>query len=167
MDHIWVHIIADYQMWLTNMGNRGSRPEAQFTYWDLRRRGKTQSDIARTFDISRQAVNKSMKLAERDLLFRLLDTAQMSGILVEWQDARKGVLIGITPQLGNLGCLMVVDPENNIRMFYDQDGNKDKGSRNKLMKEMDEVMEKALGIRVNNKDTFRDILKKIIRGDIE
>jgi hypothetical protein len=150
---------------VVDMGKRGSKPEAQFTYWDLRRRGESQSDIARKYEISRQAVNKSMKLAERDILYRLLDTAQMSGVLVEWQDARKGVLVGITPQLGNLGCMMVVDPQNKIRMFYDQDNNTNKKSKKKIMKQLDDVLEKSLRINVDQDDEFRVILKHIVRGE--
>ena len=146
------------------MGKRGSRPEAQFVYWDLRRHGMNQSEIARTFEITRQAVNKSMKLAERDILYRLLETAQSSGILVEWQDAKKGVLVGITPQLGNLGCILVVDAENRIRTFFDQDGNKDVKMKGRVMKGLDEALKGALGLRVDPKLMFKEIIKLIVKG---
>ena len=146
------------------MGKRGSKPEAQFVYWDLRRKGMTQSEIARKFGITRQAVNKSMKLAERDVLYRLLDTAQTSGILVEWQNANKGVLIGITPQLGNLGCVMVLDAGNKIRIFYDQTGSKDAKVRARVMRELDEVLNKTLGLRVDPKMEFKHLIKLIVRG---
>lgn len=47
------------------------RPEMQFTYWDLHRKGMTQAQIAREFNITRQAVNKSLKLYERVMMYRL------------------------------------------------------------------------------------------------
>jgi len=147
------------------MGKRGSKPEAQFTYWDLRRRGMNQSEIARKYEITRQAVNKSVKLAERDVLYRLLDTAQTSGILVEWQDAWKGALIGISPQLGNMACVMILDVENRVRVFYDQDKAKDKERKATVIWEMDAVLNAALGLRVDPKMKFKEIMKLIVRGN--
>ena len=146
------------------MGKRGSRPEAQFVYWDLRRHGMNQSEIARKFDITRQAVNKSIKLAERDILYKLLENAQSSGILVEWQDPKKGVLIGITPQLGNLGCIMVVDSESRIMTFFDQDNNRDEKTRAKVTSDLDRVLKGAMGLRVDPKLKFKEIIKLIVKG---
>ena len=85
----------------------GRGPEAQFTYWDLRRKGLNQSEIARKFDITRQSVSKSIKVQEREVVIRLLDTAQVSGILPQWYDQRRGVLVGNIPMLGSLRCIVV------------------------------------------------------------
>ena len=51
----------------------GKSSEAQFHYWDLRRKGMKQSDIARKYDITRQSVSKSIKVQEREIVIRLLE----------------------------------------------------------------------------------------------
>ena len=139
-----------------------TKPQAQFEYWHARRLGKTQAQIARQYDITRQAVNKSIKLAEREVLFRLLDSAQMSGILVEWQDHYKGVLIGITPQLGNLVCVMIIDQNNNIRIFYDQAKNKNKVEAEKTIEQLKKLLFEIFGLKIGNKESFKEILGRII-----
>jgi hypothetical protein len=146
------------------MAKRGPKTEHQFRYWHLRRRGASQSNIARDHDITRQAVSKSIQLVERDVMFRLLDTAQMSGILVEWYDARRGVLIGLTPQLGNLGCIIVIDGTNRPRQFYDQDGNLDDEVRKRTMAELAKTLKDALGLVVDG-STFSQVLKQLTGDD--
>lgn len=145
----------------------GFKPEAQFKYWDLRRKGMTQAEISRKFEITRQAVNKSMKLAERDILYRLLETAQTSGILVEWQDAKKGVLIGISPQLGNMGCIMAIDENNKIRIFYDQRNNMDPGTKKKVLDDLERILNDSIGIKIEKDEEFKDLIKEIVRWKIK
>ena len=146
------------------MARRGPKTEQQFTYWHLRRTGRSQSDIARRFDITRQAVSKAVKLQEREVIFRLLDTAQMSGALVEWYAERRGVLIGVVPQLGNLACIMMIDSANRSRVFFDQDGNDDREARAKTMDELRSVLDAVLGVDVAEDANFKTIIKTIIKG---
>jgi transcriptional regulator len=136
----------------------------QFVYWNLRRHGLSQAEIARRFKISRQAVNKSIMLQEREVLFRLLECAQTSGVLVEWQDAVAGVLIGITPQLGNLPCIMVVDRNKRILMFYDQARNQDKAVRAKVTAGLRNTLEETLRLSIDNDASFKDVIEAIIRS---
>lgn len=142
----------------------GPKAEMQFKYWDLKRRGMIQSEIARKYDISRQAVNKSIKLHERDVMYRLLETAQANGALVEWFDASRGVLIGITPQLGNLPSIMILDYNNRVRMFFDQSGNPERDLAISTMKDLKETVLTSLGIDAREEASFRGIIKKVYEG---
>ena len=143
-----------------------SRPKAelQFRYWDLKRRGMTQSEIARKFNISRQAVNKSIKLHERDVMYRLLESAQTSGALVEWFDASRGVLIGVTPQLGNLPAMIILDYNNRVRTYFDQTGNPDRAMSLQTIEDIKETVRSSLGIDVRDAVSFRSILKRVYEG---
>jgi hypothetical protein len=143
------------------MAKRGPKTEQQFLYWHQRRIGRTQADIARDHGITRQAVNKSVQLVERDIMFRLLDTAQMSGILVEWYDANRGILIGLTPQLGKLACIIVIDGSNRPRLFYDQDANADAEVRQRTMEELALVLGDALDLDVPSSYSFGDIVRML------
>lgn len=134
---------------------------AQFSYWNKRRKGKKQSTIAKEHKITRQAVNKSIKLQERDILFRLLDTARSSGILVEWQDVEQGILIGISPQLGNIPCILIIDDHNEIQLFYDQTKNTNEKIKKQILMKMQNLLKNILQININQTDSFQDIIKKI------
>ena len=105
-----------------------------------------------------------IKLEERGISFRLLDTAQMSGILVEWYDPKKGVLIGVTPQLENLACIMLLDGKGKIRIFFDQDRNKDKRQKRMVMKELASLLKEVLDIEMSSKDRFKKAMDNIVNG---
>lgn len=139
---------------------KGTPKNAQFTYWNKRRKGKKQSTIAKEHNITRQAVNKSIKLQERDILFRLLDTARSSGILVEWQDVERGILIGISPQLGNIPCILILDDHNEIQLFYDQTNNSNAQIKKKIYTKMQDLLKNILQININQTDSFQDIINK-------
>ena len=143
------------------MAKRGPKTDQQFRYWHMRRLGKSQADIAREMDITRQAVSKSIQLMERDVMFRLLETAQMSGVLVEWYDAERGVLVGLTPQLGNLVCVLLIDDSNRPRLFYDQSTNPDEDVKRRTLRELVHVLEVTIGVVVGPGVDFDAIVTAI------
>lgn len=89
-----------------------------FIYWDLLRKGKSQVEIADMYDISRQAVNKTIKAQNHKIMVRLLELARSISALVEWQDEAKGVLVGIVPQLEDRVCVILIDSNDLNRVFY-------------------------------------------------
>ena len=139
------------------MKKRASKPNLQFSYWNMRRKGVSQSEIARQFGISRQAVSKSVKLQERDILFKLLDYAQASRVLVEWVSATKGLLVGIIPQLGNIACLVVMDDSDRMQMFYDPAGSGVRDPKGNRMTELRTVLEDALGVELPEGQSFKEL----------
>ncbi|UCC92478.1 MAG: hypothetical protein JSW25_07350 [Thermoplasmata archaeon] len=145
------------------MARRGPKTDQQFRYWHMVRTGKNQADIAREHGVSRQAVSKAVQTAEREVVFQLLDTAQMSGVLVEWYDARLGILIGITPQLGNLACILVIDVAYRPRLFFDQSQNTDVDVVMRTMEDIREVLSLAIGLELDHGATFKDIIDRIVK----
>jgi hypothetical protein len=145
------------------IGNEVQKLGKQFRYWDLRRKGETQSEISRKFGISRQSVNKSIKLFESEVMYRLIETARSSGTLVEWFDASKGVLIGITPQLGDLRCLILLDNQNKIRTFHDQTKNENREMAASIMGDLKESIKASIGMDLREETTFKSVLGSIYK----
>ncbi len=145
------------------IGREDQRLEKQFRYWNLRRKGETQSEIARKFKITRQSVNKSIKLYEREVMYKLIEAARSSQTLIEWFDASKGVLIGITPQLGNLHCLIFIDNQNKIRTFFDQSKNEDRELAASIIGDIKESIKVSIGMDLKEEITFRSILGSIYK----
>lgn len=145
------------------IGREDKSLERQFRYWNLRRKGETQSEIARKFGITRQSVNKSIKLHEREVMYRLIETARISRTLVEWFDAKKGVLIGITPQLGNLHCIILVDNLNKTWVFHDQSKNEDRELAASIIGDLKESIKVSIGMDLKEEITFRSILGSIYK----
>ena len=141
----------------------GSKKTAQFAYWNLKRKGMSQSDIARQFNITRQAISKSIKLMERDILYRMLEFCRTSGVLVEWTDAEKGITIGIIPALGNVGCILLVDNSGSMRMFYDPERMPDREGRDRTVGELRyaimEIMEVDIGVANHMKRIVKTIIE--------
>lgn len=144
------------------MGRRGPKAEAQFRYWHMHRQGLSQAEIARRLDISRQAVSKAVKLQEREVLYRLLEAARSSRMLVEWTDGTRGVLVGLIPDLGSLACLMVMDVAGQIRMFYDPERLEDRERQDLQRTELKELLSSNLKVWIEAGDSFKQILERII-----
>ncbi|MBN1539726.1 MAG: MarR family transcriptional regulator [Candidatus Thermoplasmatota archaeon] len=150
------------------MFRKGATAEAQFNYWNLRRGGGSQSDISRMFDITRQSVSRSVKVQERDVVIRLLEHAQVSGILPTYYDQVLGILIGTIPTLGNLKCLLIIDEKNDTKMFYDPSANPDDELKEASQVEMGRILNSVLATdRFDGLDFLATIdeLMKIKRGE--
>ncbi len=150
------------------MFRKGTSSEAQFNYWNLRRGGKSQSEISREFNITRQSVSKSVKVQEREVVIRLLEWAQASGILPIFYDQVLGVLIGTIPPLGNIKCFLIIDDRNDSRVFYDPKANPDEEGRNSSRKDLISLLTRVLDTDRFKGMDFNDILDEIMmfkRGD--
>jgi transcriptional regulator with XRE-family HTH domain len=150
------------------MFRKGSSREAQFNYWNLRRRGISQSEIARRFEITRQSVSKSVKVQERDVVIRLLEWAQTSGILPVYYDQILGILIGTIPPLGNIKCLLIIDDGSNSRIYYDPEANPDKVSGDRSLEELRTILERIFDSENFSGSSFDEILDELMilgRGD--
>jgi hypothetical protein len=144
------------------MSKKGS--ESQFQYWDLRRRGSSQSDISRTYSISRQAVFKAIHAQDRNVELRLLQFAESSGILVEWYDPALGILIGIIPPLGDILSILIIDRDDRIRQHYDPDAVKGWSGREKawdnLRSDFRSVLGEGFDLDMNTKALVEYIVSK-------
>ncbi len=146
------------------MSPLGSKKNAQFAYWNLKRKGMGQSEIARQYGITRQAVSKSIKLMERDVLYRMLEYCRTSGVLVEWTNAGKGITIGIIPTLGGVACILVIDGNGSLRMFYDPERVSDKEERDRIIGELRYVIMDIMEIDIGLANQMKVIVRRIIES---
>ncbi|MHA1910723.1 MAG: hypothetical protein ACTSYA_03415 [Candidatus Kariarchaeaceae archaeon] len=92
--------------------------QAHFIYWHLHRRGDKQIEIAKKYNVSKQAVSKALKIQNHKTLVILLQMAYSLGVLTEWQDEKRGILVGIVPQLQDRICIIIVDVNNKVKVIY-------------------------------------------------
>jgi hypothetical protein len=137
----------------------------QFLYWHAARKGTSHAEIARSFAPqapSRQAVNKAVRKQVQKQLFRLLDAAETAGVLVEWQDADIGVLVGVSPQLGGLAAIFVVDATDRIQLFYDQTNNPDVAIRSQVLQKLANLLNEVLGLSVKSGTPVKEVIDLIV-----
>jgi hypothetical protein len=84
-------------------------------------------------------------------------------VLVEWYDAERGVLVGVTPQLGNLVCVLLIDDSNRPRLFYDQSRNPDGEVKRRTMEEMVGTIEASLGVVLGPGVEFDEVVSAITK----
>ena len=142
----------------------GKRSEMQFRYWDEKRKGISQSEISRKYDVTRQTISKAIKVQEREVLVRLLDISQVSSILPEWYSVEKGILIGTIPLLKNSKCLLIIDGSNRSHLFYDPDLYKNEEQKKKTLNDINTMLKDIFGIQ-EKCDYFLKIIQKIVVGE--
>ena len=130
---------------IDNMARKGKKARSQFLYWDLRRRGRSQSEISDEFSVSRQAISKAVNSQDSNVESRLLQSAESSGILVEWYDTMMGMLIGVIPSLGDIICIVIIDREDLLRVHYDPGRIGGKVQRRKAWASLKEDLEHIFG----------------------
>lgn len=143
------------------MSRRGKKARTQFEYWDLRRRGMPQTEISDRFSVSRQAVSKAVNSQKSNVESRLLQSAESSGILVEWYDKGSGILIGIIPPLGDLICIVVIGSEDRLRVHYDPGRIGGRVQRKKAWTSLREDLEYIFGRDLLEKEDIITIIEKI------
>ena len=137
----------------------------QFLYWHAARKGTSHAEIARSFgppEPSRQAVNKAVRQQVQKQLFRLLDTAETAGVLTEWQDADIGVLVGISPQLGGLASIFIVDAHDRVQLFYDQTTNPDAEIKSLVLKKLATLVNDLLDLEIEPDTAVTDVISRIV-----
>lgn len=68
--------------------------------WDMRRSGLSQAEIGRRMNISRQAVHDALRIAHENVELALRHTAEANMIDVQYVDPERGILLGLSPPLG-------------------------------------------------------------------
>lgn len=137
----------------------------QFLYWHAARMGTSHAQIARSFapqEPSRQAVNKAVHKQVEKQLFRLLDAAETAGVLVEWQDANIGVLVGVCPQLGGLASIFIVDASDRIQLFYDQTNNPDADTKAQVLDKLATLVNDVFGLAVESGTPIKEVIDLIV-----
>ena len=98
-----------------------SLDEKQFTFWNLRRGGLVNIQIADRFKISRQAVSKALLAMDRKVEETLINMAQANQIEVERMNAEVGVLFGRSVPF-DAAAIVFVSADRGVQVWYEHEG---------------------------------------------
>lgn len=98
-----------------------SLDERQFAFWNLRRSGLPNIQIADRFRISRQAVSKALLAMDRKVEETLIKMAQANQIEVERLNAEIGVLFGRSVPF-DAAAIVFVSADHGVQVWYEHEG---------------------------------------------
>jgi len=98
-----------------------SLDERQFAFWQLRRSGLVNIQIADRFKISRQAVSKALLAMNRKVEETLIEMAQANQIEVERMNAEIGVLFGRSVPF-DAAAIVFVSADHGVQVWYEHEG---------------------------------------------
>jgi hypothetical protein len=96
--------------------------EKQFEFWRLRRTGIPNITIARSFNISRQAVSRALLTMENRIEKTLIEMARANQIEVKRFNAERGILLGKSIPL-NVNAIIFVSAKHGMQVWYEHEGN--------------------------------------------
>ena len=89
--------------------------------WGLRKKGFSQTEIASSLGVSRQAIHKSMTKANNKVLDALLDAARTNRLDVEKVDPAKGILLGYSQGFRSR-VFLTFSPKSGVQLWYEHQG---------------------------------------------
>jgi len=96
--------------------------DKQFEFWKLKRSGILSIDIARLFDISKQAVSKALINMDERIEKTLLEMASANQIEVERVNPERGILFGHSAPF-NVNAIIFVSARHGMQVWYEHEGN--------------------------------------------
>jgi hypothetical protein len=147
------------------MGLRGKKADRQFQYWNLRRKGMGQSEIARKYGVSRQVVSRSISRFEKEISKRFLEFSDISAILIDYYDKEKGFMVGNIIPINELSCFILVDDSNKFKVYYDTSFIKGQNNRKKSTDEMISLINTIFSINCSDKMDFEQITSLILKKE--
>ena len=96
--------------------------DKQFEFWRLRRSGILSIDIARLFNISKQAVSKALLTMDERIEKTLLEMARANQIEVEKINMERGILFGHSVPF-NTSAIIFVSAKHGMQVWYEHEGN--------------------------------------------
>ena len=95
--------------------------EKQFKFWKLRRDGLPNINIARSFNISRQAVSRALISMDKRVEDTLLEMAQSNQIEMVGMNAERGILFGHSMPF-NANAIIFVSAKHGVQVWYEHEG---------------------------------------------
>ena len=95
--------------------------EKQFKFWKLRRDGLPNINIARSFNISRQAVSRALISMDKRVEDTLLEMAQSNQIEMVGMNAERGILFGHSIPF-NANAIIFVSAKHGVQVWYEHEG---------------------------------------------
>ena len=95
--------------------------DKQFEFWSLRRSGLPNINIARLFNISKQAVSRALITMDERIGETLLEMARANQIEVERVNPRRGILFGHSVPF-NVNAIIFVSAKHGMQVWYEHEG---------------------------------------------
>ncbi|HJH31148.1 MAG TPA: hypothetical protein C5S50_02935 [Methanosarcinaceae archaeon] len=95
--------------------------EKQFKFWKLRRDGLPNINIARSFNISRQAVSRALISMDKRVEDTLFEMAQSNQIEMISMNAERGILFGHSIPF-NANAIIFVSAKHGVQVWYEHEG---------------------------------------------
>lgn len=96
--------------------------DKQFEFWRLRRNGLPNINIARLFDISKQAVSRALITMDERIENTLVEMARSNQIEVERVNSERGILFGHSVPF-NASAIIFVSARHGVQVWYEHEGN--------------------------------------------
>jgi len=96
--------------------------DKQFEFWKLKRSGILSINIARLFDISKQAVSRALINMDERIEKTLLEMAHSNQIEVERVNSERGILFGHSVPF-NANAIIFVSSKHGMQVWYEHEGN--------------------------------------------
>jgi hypothetical protein len=96
--------------------------DKQFEFWKLRRSGLPNINIARSFNISKQAVSRALISMDERIENTLLEMARANQIDVESMNVGRGVLFGRSVPF-NVNAIVFISAIHGVQVWYEHEGN--------------------------------------------
>ncbi len=96
--------------------------EKQFKFWVLRRIGMPNINIARSFDISRQAVSRALITMDKRIEKTMLEMAKANHIEVKGINVERGLLFGVSVPL-DVNAIIFISVKHGVQVWYEHQGN--------------------------------------------
>jgi len=95
--------------------------DKQFEFWKLRRSGLPNINIARLFNISRQAVSRALLTMEERVENTLREMARANQIEVESINSERGVLFGNSAPF-DVNAIVFISAKHGVQVWYEHEG---------------------------------------------
>ena len=96
--------------------------DKQFEFWKLKRSGIISINIARLFNISKQAVSRALINMDERIEKTLLEMAHSNQIEVERVNSERGILFGHSVPF-NASAIIFVSAKHGMQVWYEHEGN--------------------------------------------
>jgi hypothetical protein len=95
--------------------------DKQFEFWRLRRSGLPNINIARLFNISKQAVSRALITMDERIEEILLEMARANQIEVGRANSKRGILFGRSVPF-NVNVIIFVSAKHGMQVWYEHEG---------------------------------------------
>lgn len=96
--------------------------DKQFEFWCQRRSGLPNVNIARLFNISKQAVSRALITMDGRIEETLLEMAKANQIEAESLNPKLGILFGHSVPF-NVSAIIIVSAKHGMQVWYEHEGN--------------------------------------------